>query len=51
MIMNVRLRLLKNKKQKQYALANKYLSFLEKKKKLDNSARYKLSFKDSKTSL
>ena len=44
MIMNVRLRVLKNKKPKQYALANKYLTFLEKRTKLDEKARYKLSF-------
>jgi hypothetical protein len=44
MIMNVRLRVLQNKKPKQYALANKYFTFLGKRTKLDASSRYKLSF-------
>jgi hypothetical protein len=46
MIMNVRLRILKNKKPKQYALANKYFTFLGKRTKLDEKARYKLLFQD-----
>ena len=45
MIMNVRLRTLKNKKSKQYALANKYFTFLGKRTKLEEKDRYKLSFK------
>ena len=48
MIMNVRLKVLKNKKPKQYALANKYFIFLGKRTKLDENARYKLSFDDDK---
>jgi len=44
MIMNVRLRVLRNKKPKQYALANKYFTFLGKRTKLEENARYKLSF-------
>jgi len=50
MIMNVRLKVLRNKKPKQYALANKYFIFLGKRTKLDEKARYKLSF-DNKTSI
>ena len=42
--MNVRLRILKNKKPKQYALANKYFNFLGKRTKLEEKERYKLSF-------
>jgi hypothetical protein len=49
MIMNVRLRVLKEKKPKQYALANKYFTFLGKRTKLDETTRYKLSFDDNKT--
>jgi hypothetical protein len=49
MIMNVRLRVLKEKKPKQYALANKYFTFLGKRTKLDETSRYKLSFDDNKT--
>ena len=49
MIMNVRLRVLKKKKPKQYALANKYFTFLGKRTKLDETTRYKLSFDDNKT--
>jgi len=45
MIMNVRLQVLKNKKPKQYALANKYFKFLGKRTKLDETERYKLSFR------
>jgi hypothetical protein len=44
MIMNVRLKVLRNKKPQQYALANKYLNFLSKRTKLDENARYKLTF-------
>ena len=45
MIMNVRLRILKNKKPEEYALANKYFTFLGKRTKLEEKLRYKLSFK------
>ena len=48
MIMNVRLKVLRNKKPQQYALANKYFIFLGKRTKLDEKARYKLSFDDDK---
>ena len=48
MIMNVRLKVLKNKKPKQYALSNKYFTFLGKRTKLDENARYKVSFEDDK---
>ena len=44
MIMNVRLKVLKNKKPLQYALANKYFTFLGKRTKLEEKDRYKLSF-------
>ena len=44
MIMNVRLKVLKTKKLKQYTLANKYFNFLGKRTKLDKKERYKLSF-------
>jgi hypothetical protein len=44
MIMNVRLKVLKNKKPKQYNLANKYFHFLGQRTKLDEKERYKLSF-------
>jgi hypothetical protein len=44
MIMYVRLKVLKNKKPKQYALANKYYTFLGKRTKLDENARYNLTF-------
>ena len=43
MIMYVRLKVLKNKKPKEYALANKYFTFLRKRTKLDEKSRYKLS--------
>ena len=46
MIMYVRLKVLKNKKPQQYALANKYFKFLGKRTKLEEKMRYKLSFKD-----
>ena len=45
MIMNVRLNVLKNKKPKQYALANKYFTFLGQRTKLEENDRYKLSFR------
>jgi hypothetical protein len=45
MIMNVRLKVLKNKKPKEYALANKYFTFLGKRTKLEENDRYKLSFR------
>ena len=44
MIMKVRLKVLKNKKPKQYSLANKYFKFLGKRTKLDEKDRYNLSF-------
>lgn len=44
MIMKVRLEVLKNKKEKQYALANKYFKFLGKRTKLDEKDRYNISF-------
>jgi hypothetical protein len=44
MIMKVRLEVLKNKKKKQYALANKYFKFLGKRTKLDEKDRYNFSF-------
>jgi hypothetical protein len=44
MIMKVRLKVLKNIKPKQYALANKYFIFLGKRTKLEERERYKLSF-------
>ena len=43
MIMYVRLKVLKNKKPKQYALAHKYFTFLGKRTKLEEKFRYKLS--------
>jgi hypothetical protein len=45
MIMYVRLKVLKNKKPEQYALANKYFTFLGKRTKLEEKSRYKISFK------
>jgi hypothetical protein len=45
MIMYVRLKVLRNKKPKQYALANKYFTFLGKRSKLEEKSRYKLTFK------
>jgi hypothetical protein len=48
MIMKVRLQVLKNTKPKQYALANKYFTFLGKRTKLNETSRYKLSFEDNK---
>uniref|UniRef100_A0A6C0EPR8 Uncharacterized protein n=1 Tax=viral metagenome TaxID=1070528 RepID=A0A6C0EPR8_9ZZZZ len=48
MIMNVRLKVLRNKKPKQYALANKYFTFLGKRTKLEEKSRYNFSFEDYK---
>ena len=45
MIMKVRLEVLKSKKPKQYALANKYFNFLGKRTKLSEKDRYNVSFK------
>ena len=45
MIMKVRLEVLKSKKPKQYALANKYFKFLGKRTKLSEKDRYNISFK------
>ena len=50
MIMKVRLKVLENKKLKQYDLANKYFIFLGKRTKLQEKARYKLSFTYNKNS-
>ena len=44
MIMNVRLKVLRNIKPKQFNLANKYFNFLGKRTKLEEKERYKLSF-------
>ena len=44
MIMYVRLKVLMNKKPKQYALSKKYFNFLGKRTKLEEKDRYKLSF-------
>jgi hypothetical protein len=44
MIMYVRLKVLKHKKPKQYALAHKYFTFLGKRTVLDEPSRYKFSF-------
>ena len=44
MIMKVRLEVLKSKKPKQYALANKYFKFLGKRTKLSEKDRYNISF-------
>jgi hypothetical protein len=44
MIMKVRLEVLKNKKPKEYALANKYFKFLGKRTKLDEKDRYNFLF-------
>jgi hypothetical protein len=48
MIMNVRLKALRNKKPKQYALSNKYFTFLGKRTKLEENARYKVSFENDR---
>jgi hypothetical protein len=42
--MYVRLKVLRNIKPKEYALANKYFIFLGKRTKLEEKDRYKLSF-------
>jgi len=47
MIMYVRLKVLRHKKPQQYALANKYFTFLGKRTKLEETSRYKLTFKDN----
>jgi hypothetical protein len=44
MIMYVRLKVFKNKKPKQYALAYKYFTFLGKRTKLNEKERYNISF-------
>ena len=46
MIMYVRLKVLKNKKPNQYAMAKKYFIFLGKRTKLANELRYKFLFND-----
>ena len=51
MIMNVRLKVLRTKKPKQYALANKYFIFLGKRTKLEEKSRYNFSFKYRKTGI
>jgi len=45
MIMKVRLELLKDKKQEQHKLANKYFEFLKKRTKLNEKERYEIVFK------
>ncbi len=45
LIMKVRLEVLKNKKQEQYLLANKYFIFLRKRTKLNENDRYNFLFK------
>jgi len=45
MIMKVRLRVLQNKKPKEYALANRYFKFLGERTKLSEEKRYKLRFR------
>ena len=47
MIMNVRLHVLRNKKPRQYDLANKYFIFLGKRTKLEEKERYKFSFENN----
>jgi len=44
MILQVRLKVLQNKKPKQYALANKYFKFLGKRTKLSETDRYIIQF-------
>jgi hypothetical protein len=51
MIMYVRLKVLKHKKPKEYALANKYFIFLGKRTKLGENLRYNLSFTDGMKSI
>ena len=43
--MSIRLKLLKNKKQEQYALANNYYEFLKRRTKLNDKERYEFLFK------
>ena len=43
--MKVRLKVIKNKKPREYSLSNKYFNFLKKRTKLDNKSRYKTIFK------
>jgi hypothetical protein len=45
MIMKVRLRVLRTKKPKEYALANRYFQFLSKRTKLPETLRYKSIFR------
>jgi hypothetical protein len=45
MIMYVRLKVLRNTKPKQYALAKKYFIFLGKRTQLQDKSRYKISFR------
>uniref|UniRef100_A0A6C0LJZ6 Uncharacterized protein n=1 Tax=viral metagenome TaxID=1070528 RepID=A0A6C0LJZ6_9ZZZZ len=45
MIMKVRLKVLQDKKPKQYALANKYFKFLGKRTGMSEEERHKVSFK------
>ena len=45
MVMKVRLDLLKDKKQEQYTLANKYYNFLKIRTKLNDKERYHTTFK------
>ena len=45
MIMKVRLDVLKNKKPREYALANRYFKFLSVRTKLSDDDRYKSTFK------
>ena len=47
MIMKVRLQVLRHIKPNQYALANKYFTFLGKRTKLEETDRYKLAFEVS----
>jgi hypothetical protein len=47
MIMKVRLQVLRDIKPNQYALANKYFTFLGKRTKLEETDRYKLAFEVS----
>jgi lipoprotein-anchoring transpeptidase ErfK/SrfK len=48
MIMKVRLKVLQNKKPKQYALANRYFKFLGNRTKLDQNDRYNATFEYKK---
>jgi hypothetical protein len=45
MIMKVRLEVLKNKKPREYALANRYFKFLSARTKLSGDERYKATFR------